>query len=43
MRSQAMRSSSAIQARSPIPFFHATRLENHTWPSTFAMAASSAV
>ena len=37
----AVSSSSPTQVRSPTPLLHATRHENHTWPSTLAMEASS--
>ena len=38
---EAVSSSSPTQVRSPTPLLHATRQENHTWPSTLAMVASS--
>src|SRR5690606_27307889 len=38
----AASSSAATQLRSPTPLRQAARHENHTWPSTLAMAASVA-
>ena len=37
----AVSSPSPTHVRSPTPLLHATRHENHTWPSTLAMSASS--